>query len=107
MLVFRRHGTPQVDLLGRNIHQATRFADFFLAIFLCPLAVVFLALAFAACSAFSAAMRLSKTEAGSSLGSWSNNWPEKAFFRMDWRRASDLFRLISRSASICSTTASV
>ena len=39
-------------------------------------------------SARSALMRASSFDADSSCGSCGTSWPEKAFFRMDWRRAS-------------------
>src|SRR5260370_34483769 len=41
---------------------------------------------FAEAAARSARMRSSSTDAGSSLGSWGTSLPEKARFRMAWRR---------------------
>ena len=48
----------------------------------------------------SARMRSSRTDAGSSLGSWGTSLPSKARFRMDWRRrwARRKFRATSSSS---------
>jgi hypothetical protein len=50
--------------------------------------VVLVNLGLADGASLSARIRASNSEAGSSFGSCGTNWPEKAFFRMDWRRAS-------------------
>lgn len=49
---------------------------------------VFLAWLFFTTFSLSALIRSRRTEAGSSCGSCGTSWPEKAFFKTDWRRAS-------------------